>query len=200
MTAKPLNENHAREMLNRTRAWLNCLNVERSTASQYGKPPVINPRDYILNHSDDWWKSSPHNMKNFDIHLCAYNGELTVMARYMAKIYSNPNHLTGLNKVCLVTLTIVMIQTQRFRKNRKLTLKKSQQKRTTTLKHTKRNGLPSCSRLICQIHNTVSERVFCTWPIAMPGLLLYRMDSNMPLERTTEQTRIHSCCECVYHK
>jgi hypothetical protein len=98
MTAKPLNENHAREMLNRTRVWLNCLNVERSTASQYGKPPIINPRDYILNHSDDWWRSSPYNMKHFDIHLCVYSGELKVMAGFLAKIYNNPNHPTGLNK------------------------------------------------------------------------------------------------------
>ena len=104
MTAKPLNENHAREMLNRTRAWLNCLNVERSTASQYGKPSTINPRDYILNNSEDWWKSSPYNMKNFDIHLCAYNGELKIMAEFLTKIYSDPKHLTGLNKVCLVLL------------------------------------------------------------------------------------------------
>ena len=104
MTAKPLNENHAREMLNRTRAWINCLNVERSTASQYGKPSTINPRDYILNNSEDWWKSSPHNMKNFDIHICAYNGELKIMAEFLTKIYSDPKHLTGLNKVCLVLL------------------------------------------------------------------------------------------------
>lgn len=102
MTAKPLNENHAREMLNRTRVWLNCLNVERSTASQYGKPSTINPRDYILNNSEDWWKSSPYNMKNFDIHLCGYNGELKIMAEFLTKIYSDPKHLTGLNKVCLL--------------------------------------------------------------------------------------------------
>ena len=102
MTAKPLNENHAREMLNRTRVWLNCLNVERSTASQYGKPPTINPKDYILNNSDDWWKSSPYNLKNFDIQLCAYNGELRVMARFLAKVYSDPEHQTSLNKVCLM--------------------------------------------------------------------------------------------------
>ncbi|KAG5715337.1 hypothetical protein E4T56_gene7447, partial [Termitomyces sp. T112] len=68
-TAKPLNENHARELLNRTRVWLNCFNLDRSTGSQYGKPPIINPADYMANHSENWWKSSPYNMKNFDIHL-----------------------------------------------------------------------------------------------------------------------------------
>lgn len=98
-TAKPLNENHARELLNRTRVWLNCFNLDRSTGSQYGKPPTISNMDYTANHSEDWWKSSPYNMKHFDIQICAYNAELRVMAEFLAKIYSNPHHPTGLNKV-----------------------------------------------------------------------------------------------------
>ncbi|KAG6819729.1 hypothetical protein H0H93_009252 [Arthromyces matolae] len=97
-TAKPQNENHARELLNRTRVWLNCFNLDRSTGSQHGKPPIINPADYMANHSEDWWKSSPHNMKNFDIHICAYNAELKVMANFIRQIYSDPHHPTGLNK------------------------------------------------------------------------------------------------------
>ncbi|KAJ7127063.1 hypothetical protein C8R44DRAFT_593328, partial [Mycena epipterygia] len=97
-TAKPINENHAREMLNRTRVWLNCFNVDRSTGSQYGKPPTISNNDYMANHSENWWHSSPYNMVNFDIHTCAYNALLKVMAAFMAKIYSDPSHPTGLNK------------------------------------------------------------------------------------------------------
>ncbi|TFK40290.1 hypothetical protein BDQ12DRAFT_680666 [Crucibulum laeve] len=97
-TAKPLNENHAREMLNRTRVWLNCFNLDRSTGSQYGKPPIISSADYMANHSLEWWKSSPYNMKNFDIHIAAYNSELKVMGRFIGKIYSDPEHPTGLNK------------------------------------------------------------------------------------------------------
>ncbi|KAJ7727299.1 hypothetical protein DFH07DRAFT_851955 [Mycena maculata] len=97
-TAKPINENHAREMLNRTRVWLNCFNLDRSTGSQYGKAPTISNNDYMANHSEDWWNSSPYNMVNFDIHICAYNSELKVMAGFMAKIYSDPSHPTGLNK------------------------------------------------------------------------------------------------------
>jgi hypothetical protein len=98
-TAKPLNENHEREMLNRTRVWLNCFNLDRSTGSQYGKATTIDNMDYIANHSEDWWQSSSYNMKNFDIHLCAYNAELRVMAAFRAKVYSDPQHPTGLNKV-----------------------------------------------------------------------------------------------------
>ncbi|KAG6831799.1 hypothetical protein H0H92_007476 [Tricholoma furcatifolium] len=97
-TAKPINENHAREMLNRTRVWLNCFNLDRSTGSQYGKPPIISSADYMANHSETWWKSSPYNMKNFDIHICAYNAELKVMAQFIQQIYSDPDHPTGLNK------------------------------------------------------------------------------------------------------
>ncbi|KAJ7650362.1 hypothetical protein FB45DRAFT_16338 [Roridomyces roridus] len=97
-TAKPINENHAREMLNRTRVWLNCFNLDRSTGSQYGKAPTISNNDYMANHSADWWHSSQFSMPNFDIHICAYNSELKVMSAFMAKIYSDPTHPTGLNK------------------------------------------------------------------------------------------------------
>jgi hypothetical protein len=67
--------------------------------SQYGKASIIKNTDYIACHSDDWWKSSPYNMSNFDIHICAYNAELRVMSAFKAQIYNDPNHPTGLNKV-----------------------------------------------------------------------------------------------------
>lgn len=86
-------------MLNRTRVWLNCFNLDRSTGSQYGKPPIIPNTDYVANQSQDWWNSSEYNMKNFDIHICAYNAELRVMGNVTKKIYSDPTHPTGLNKV-----------------------------------------------------------------------------------------------------
>lgn len=99
ITAKPKNENHAREMLNRTRIWLNCFNLDRSTGSQYGKPPIISNNDYTANHSENWWQSSPSlNLDQFDIHICAYNAELRHMSKFIAEIYSDPHHPTGLNK------------------------------------------------------------------------------------------------------
>ena len=97
-TAKPQNEAHAREMLNRTRAWLNCFNLDRSTGSQYGKPPIISNTDYTANRCDKWWNSSPYNMKNFDIHTAAYNADLTILAEFRGKIHSDPSTPTGLNK------------------------------------------------------------------------------------------------------
>ena len=99
ISAKPQNELHARELLNRTRVWLNCFNLDRSSGSQYGKPSVIKNTDYIANHSEGFWESSEYNIPNFDIHLCCYNAELRIMADFMAQIYSNPKHPTGLNKV-----------------------------------------------------------------------------------------------------
>ena len=40
-TVKPANERQEREMLNRVRLWLNCYTLDRSTATQYGKPYSI---------------------------------------------------------------------------------------------------------------------------------------------------------------
>lgn len=97
-TAKPCNELHAREMLNRTRAWLNVFNLDRSLGSQYGKMALINNTDYVAAHSHKWWNSSEYNLENFDIHICAYNAELRLLSGFLMKVYSNPDHPTGLNK------------------------------------------------------------------------------------------------------
>lgn len=98
VTAIPNDEKPAREVLNRTRVWLNCFNLDRSTGGQYGKPPTISSMDYQANHSPEWWRSSPYNMRNFDIHLCSYNHDLRTTANFVAKIYDDPENPTGLNK------------------------------------------------------------------------------------------------------
>ncbi len=97
-TARPRDELHAREMLNRTRAWLNVYNLDRSFGSQYGKTAMISNADYVANHSHEWWNTSEYNMENFDIHLCAYNAELRLLSEFLMKVYSNREHPTGLNK------------------------------------------------------------------------------------------------------
>jgi hypothetical protein len=38
---KVANESEEREALNKTRTWLICHNLDRSTATQFGKPPSI---------------------------------------------------------------------------------------------------------------------------------------------------------------
>jgi len=97
-TTTPLNEHHARVLLNRTRVWINCFNLDRSTGTQYGKAPIIPNSDYIANHLHDWWCSSKYNVEDFDIQLCIYSMELNISAKFMEKIRSDPNHPTGLNK------------------------------------------------------------------------------------------------------
>jgi len=56
-TTQPQTERQEREMLNRTRVWMICFNIDRSTATQFGKPSTIK-EDYITRHSADWYKQS----------------------------------------------------------------------------------------------------------------------------------------------
>ena len=98
-TVKPKDPFHARELLNRTRVWLNCYNVDRSLGTQHGRPATIPNNDWIASNSEDWWKSSEQNIKGFDIHTSAYTSELRVVSQFRAKIYSVPGNPTGMNKV-----------------------------------------------------------------------------------------------------
>ena len=109
-TLEPTNEMHAREILNRTRIWLNCYNVDRSMSSQYGKSPIINNLDYIATHSQFFYKSSPFNIPGFDVHLCGYNAELKILADYRLTIFSDPEHPVGLNKVRNVALSSPLVK------------------------------------------------------------------------------------------
>lgn len=93
-------------MLNRTRAWLNCFNLDRSTGSQYGRPPTINNADYMANHSGEWWNSSEWNMKNFDIQIAAYNADLRVMANFALRIRGDASNPSGIDKVGFRWLTL----------------------------------------------------------------------------------------------
>ena len=68
-TTKPQTEREEREMLNRTRVWMICFNIDRSTATQFGKPSTIK-EDYIIRHSTDWYKQSRYRDKvSFMYHL-----------------------------------------------------------------------------------------------------------------------------------
>lgn len=61
-TMQPQTEQEEREMLNRTRVWMLCFNIDRSTATQFGKPSTIK-EDYITRHSADWYKQSHYRDK-----------------------------------------------------------------------------------------------------------------------------------------
>lgn len=40
-TVKPQSERQEREIMNKTRVWMICFNLDRSTATQFGKPSTI---------------------------------------------------------------------------------------------------------------------------------------------------------------
>ncbi|KAJ7140019.1 fungal-specific transcription factor domain-containing protein [Mycena crocata] len=100
------NEKQERELLNRTRVWMICFNLDRSTATQFGKPSTIK-EDYILRHgSEDWYKKSPYNTC-YDVHMCGYTALLRLIARFHEDIFSDSTSPTGLNKhVDFRTVTI----------------------------------------------------------------------------------------------
>lgn len=102
LTAKPSNEQQARELANRVRIWINCYNLDRSTSTQFGKPSTIK-EDYIARHTKFWYKQSGFN---YDISLCSYTQLLRVMARFHEAIYSDPNAPTGLNKVSSLSIIL----------------------------------------------------------------------------------------------
>ncbi|KAJ7226928.1 hypothetical protein GGX14DRAFT_627532 [Mycena pura] len=104
--AHKMNEKQERELLNRTRVWMICFNLDRSTATQYGKPSTIKD-DNILRHGGvDWYKKSPYN-SSYDIHMCCYTALLRLVAQFHDEIFSDPMSPTGLNKhVDFRTVTI----------------------------------------------------------------------------------------------
>ncbi|KAH7322256.1 hypothetical protein B0J17DRAFT_684162 [Rhizoctonia solani] len=93
---KATGEAHEREILNRTRTWLICFNLDRSGATQFGRPPTIR-EDYIVRKSGDWYKRSKFNLP-LDIHLTGYTRLLRIVARFLASVYSDSNSPTALNK------------------------------------------------------------------------------------------------------
>lgn len=101
-TTKPINEQHERELLNRTRTWLICYNLDRSASAQLGKPANIRPDPIIRSCKPwgkypAWWKSSPYN-DPFDLHLCAYTDLLSsITAEFQERVYWDPKtETTGL--------------------------------------------------------------------------------------------------------
>lgn len=47
-TTLPKTEKLEREILNKTRVWMICFNLDRSTATQFGKPSTIKEDLYVI--------------------------------------------------------------------------------------------------------------------------------------------------------
>ncbi|GJE99679.1 fungal-specific transcription factor domain-containing protein [Phanerochaete sordida] len=105
-SAAPTTEMQEREVINRVRVWLNCYNLDRSTATQFGKHSTIK-EDFIVRRSDDWYKQSPYNHP-YDIGLCAYTSMLRIVAKFHEQVFHNPDSPTGLDE----SLDFVALTTQ----------------------------------------------------------------------------------------
>ncbi|KXN81254.1 Protein priB, partial [Leucoagaricus sp. SymC.cos] len=93
---RPKNEKEEREALNRARVWMICFNLDRSTATQFGKPSTIK-EDYIVRNAREWYMKSQYNLPH-DVHLCAYSALLQIVAKFHDEIFSDPSAPSGLNK------------------------------------------------------------------------------------------------------
>ena len=93
---KAKNEAEARELINRTRVWMICFNLDKSTATQFGKPSTLK-EDRIIREGPEWYNRSPSN-DPFDIHLVAYSSLMRVLTRFHAEIFIEPDSATGLNR------------------------------------------------------------------------------------------------------
>lgn len=78
---KPQDEMHAREILNSTRTWLICFNIDRSASTQFGKCATLPNEDLVIRASKEWYASSPYNHP-YDVHLCAYVQLLRLMTQF----------------------------------------------------------------------------------------------------------------------
>ncbi|KAH9031018.1 fungal-specific transcription factor domain-containing protein [Lactarius pseudohatsudake] len=102
---KPTTEQQELEMLNRTRVWIICFNLDKLTAMQFGKPSTLK-EDYIMRHSLVWYKASNHNHP-YDVHIIAYSSLFRIINQFHQKVFSDPDVPNGLNRsidFCAVTL------------------------------------------------------------------------------------------------
>ncbi|KAG8811426.1 hypothetical protein FRC17_002458 [Serendipita sp. 399] len=99
-STKIQSEQHERELLNRTRTWLICYNLDRSVSAQLGKPASIRPDPIIrsclaIGNRPAWWNSSANN-DPYDLHLCAYTELLsTIIAEFQERVYWDPKTETS---------------------------------------------------------------------------------------------------------
>jgi hypothetical protein len=94
---KPTTEQQELEMLNRTRIWIICFNLDKSTATQFGKPSTLKD-DYVIRHSLEWYKTSNFNHQ-YDIHIIAYTSLFRLINQFHQKVFSNPDVPNGLNRL-----------------------------------------------------------------------------------------------------
>ncbi|PVG01932.1 hypothetical protein CPB86DRAFT_751962 [Serendipita vermifera] len=88
-----LSEQQEREVLNRTRTWIICFNMDRTSAAQLGKPMTIR-ENYMIRSSADWYKGSKYN-NSYDLHLCQTTALMRIMSRFQKTVYSDLDSESG---------------------------------------------------------------------------------------------------------
>jgi hypothetical protein len=95
---EPTTAEQEREILNRTRTWMLCYNLDRSTAAQLGKPMTIRD-NYTIRHGGTWHKSSKFGVNSpFDVHLVGLTQLLGILSEFLNTVYSDLDHPTGLRE------------------------------------------------------------------------------------------------------
>ncbi|KAI9450175.1 hypothetical protein F5148DRAFT_1370891 [Russula earlei] len=110
---KPTTEQQELEMLNRTRIWIICFNIDKSTATQFGKPSTLK-EDFIVRKSLEWYKSSPNNHP-YDVHIIAYTSLFRIVNKFHQDVFSDPTVPNSLN--CSIDFRAVTLEHDRLLTN-----------------------------------------------------------------------------------
>jgi len=106
----PTTKQQELEVLNRTRIWINCYNLDKSTATQFGKPSTLK-EDFIIRKSHQWYKSSQYNHP-YDVHIIAYTTLFRIVNKFHQDVFSDPNVPNGLN--CSIDFRAVTLEHDRL--------------------------------------------------------------------------------------
>ncbi|KAG8820410.1 hypothetical protein FRC17_010157 [Serendipita sp. 399] len=88
-------EQQQREILNRTRTWLICYNMDRSSSAQLGKPMTIH-ENFIIKDSALWYQRSAYNHP-YDLHLCQETTLMRIMSRFQ-ETYADSTTPSGIKE------------------------------------------------------------------------------------------------------
>ncbi|KAI0033222.1 hypothetical protein K488DRAFT_48169 [Vararia minispora EC-137] len=92
---QPSNEAEAREMINRTRIWMLCFNLDKTTSLRSGKRSMVR-EDKIIRDGLTWYNRFPEN-DPFDVHLVAHTSILRLLTHFDAEIFSDPDQPLSLS-------------------------------------------------------------------------------------------------------
>jgi len=84
-----------REVMNRERCWMFCYIIDRSVATQMGKPAMIAKEDFILRNCKTWFTQPGAQLT--DSGLSALVQMHRIVGRILDTLYSDTSSVSGLN-------------------------------------------------------------------------------------------------------